>query len=89
MVGWPDCKWSLSLKIPDDDPAICVACQQTAVLADKQKAVDVRSMAAKDGGGQWGWESGGLALQGHEQAEVLVSGRPAREAIVEKRWWGQ
>lgn len=81
-MGWPDCKWSLSLNIPKDDPAICVACQQTAILAHKQSTVNVRGMATKDSGRLCGWEGGYLALYGHEQAEVLVSGRPARETIV-------
>jgi hypothetical protein len=58
---------------------MCVACQEAGVLAKKQEAVNVGGMAAKDGGGLCGWESGGLALEGHEQAEVFVSGRPARD----------
>lgn len=88
-MSWPDSSWSLRLNIPEDDPAICVARQQTTVLANKQSRMDVRGMAAENGSGLCWWERGGLALQGHGQAEVLVSGRPARETIVEKRWWGQ
>jgi hypothetical protein len=62
MVGWPDCEWSLSLNTPKDDPTISVACQQTAVLANKQKAVNMGSMATENSDGLCWWESGGLAL---------------------------
>lgn len=61
----PDSQGTFGFELPIDDPAVRIASEQTAVLAQELDTVDLRSVAAKDITGL-GWRQAGcLALNGH------------------------